>query len=410
MIATHATHPSDQTLHAYGLNHPEALRERRRLPIWLWPAVACGLLILGIFVGWRLNAGARADQGGSASSEKLASAGAHPDQADEVRRPTVASGSRHETDSVTTAPRSKSGSRTRTVENSRIASNSDSKRRRPSAEENEANIEPPTAKPKTDVNPSLPMIVAAPEPEPKPDAELTPDELLERRGLTKNGSYYCIPEEFEVEEAYNRAEPFWMRTEAAWTAFATAWDNELTWQNLDVQRINLQSDIGDRANAMNSMPNTLEGRVTRVQLQQEQQLAQLLLAEINRNLTLAARLRPAPRELEVSKADFLTRRQAYQAESENLRRIFVKVLQRYAELQQDDLVTNAIKILSRRASAPMSLGPSKYFKTAQTNTTKRLQILSDDPDAYRRRRKHTPAASAKGKKQSMPSTGRKKQD
>jgi serine/threonine protein kinase len=385
-----------------------ALRDRGRLPFWLWPAVAGSLLIIGIIVGWRLNAGSRAEEGASAASEKPVSPRGKADHAPSTTKPVDEPRSRVEIASASNAAARSPEIGTPDRRNPRVAPKPDTEAPPPIARENENTTESPAAKPKIDVKSSLAAAAAAPKP--KSEAELTPEELIDRRGLIKKQMHFCIQDELEVEAAYNRAQPVWNRAWGAWTDYVSAVDRELTWQDLDNQRINLQTGISERIQFMNSLPNNVDGRVTRVQLQQEQQAAQLALTEVTRYLAIAAKARPRPGEIEGLAANFMGRRQEYQAESDNLRPIFVKVLRQYEALKQDDALMNAIRTLSGRTSAPLRLGPSEYFRKAQTYTAQRVKALSDDPDAYRRRKKRPTAVNPKGKKQSMPSGEKKKQD
>ena len=98
------------------------------------------------------------------------------------------------------------------------------------------------------------------------------------------------------------------------------------------------------------------------------------------------------------------RREEFLQETPKARPVFDKISQQYAQLNQDELVTTAIRTLKSRG-APVSLGPSEYFTKAFRKIRGSESLVTYDPDAYRRSKKRRPKGKAEGNKQSKPSSG-----
>jgi serine/threonine protein kinase len=321
-------------------------------------------------VGWKMSLDSRTDKGSSIPSATLASSmeTSHPaspkgNAAEMLRTP-------EEAPSVPSPPRK--GTKTTETE------------------------QPLTREP---VSPPPPN-----EPKPKPDAvpspeDSAPEAILAQRGLKKEGSWFVVATEYEVMKGYDRALPYWKRTEAAWGELSQAWELEVTARNLEDQQTNLQFTIGDLKAQIASLPT---GRMApaphiRQALQDQLRLAHDSLSEVTRQLNLVNRKRPGLPRLEALRNVFIERRAEFFEESNKLLHTVKRLEQEYEELGKDTAVVNAIRALKEDKKAPIFLGPSGPCKKAVSKVKESQKLLSYNPDSFRSKKRTKLKESPKAK-------------
>ena len=241
-------------------------------------------------MGLRLSNQSPPNQESSGPSERLAPSVGKADHAAPGKTPAEEPRSRDRVSRRSISSRGNPSDSATSRENQRIAANFDSEDRGQIANKKQEITESTKANQSIDVKSEQPR--TAGDPTSKADADLEPEELLERRGLIRDSKYYITPTEYEVKKQYDRLMPYWNRIEETWGALTGAIDRENLCQGLDDQRINLTSYIGDLNTQLTTLPNTPEGRFLRPQLQAELQTTQAALSETIRQFNIAIKRRP----------------------------------------------------------------------------------------------------------------------
>jgi hypothetical protein len=382
-----------------------ALRESRRVPPWLWPAVAVGLFLVGIAVGWKLSVESMKPESGVPSHSVASSRG----NVDRTKPPGTQAGVPRTPEKASPVP---SDPRTTRVDpivsagNQTTVSKSASESPQTVAQDRQNDIK--TAESNQLSSSKLDQVRSNVVPKPQPDAKQSPEDsspeaILVRRGLKKAGRFYVVPTEYEALEGYKRVLPYWKRTEEAWTELRAAWEIEYLLQSLDDQRINLNFIIGNLNAELASLANSrlAQAPIYRQQLQNQLQAAQAELTEVNRQFAVAIKRRVSDAKKEELRGTFMKLRAEFFDESNKLKPIFDKVSLEYEEVKKDDAVTNAIKTLKEEKKAPISLGPSERCRQMFSEVKESQKLLSYNPDSFRGRKKPRLEQNPKGKTRSM---------
>ncbi|MGP0069739.1 MAG: protein kinase domain-containing protein [Isosphaeraceae bacterium] len=404
-----------ETGEAKGLSDEiQAMREKDRgVPVWLWPAVAAGLLLVGLGVGWGLRTNSGTTESGRGPVPSLASS--------PPAKPTVPV--RPAPDPIQPPPSTpaRTAGDLKAPAEQRIATSFDRERPAPAEARRRVDADSIARAEPADTRPAptkageapkpaaeAPAAVAEapkakPEEEPVP-ADASPEEvLLVKRGLKKVGMFYVVPTEDEIAAGYLKVVPYYNVMEAAMNELAQAVQIENYVRELDDTRINLRAYINDLNAQLGSLPNTVVNRLARQSIQQEIQLAQANLGNANREYAIAIKRVVPPRKKQALTDEFQKRRADFLDATKELRPTVDKAMKEYNEIKKDPEVTSAIRVLKEKAKAPLAIGPSAGFKKAVANLKSAEQMVSYNPEAYNIRKKRRLEQGPKGKMPSMPS-------
>jgi hypothetical protein len=214
----------------------------------------------------------------------------------------------------------------------------------------------------------------------KPDADLTPEQILEKRGLKKEGRFYVSAAESRYAAEWQGAVPFYNVMHGAWVEYETAVRFAVRAQELQDAQIELNGAI----NQLRLVMGNSRG-FQRAQLQGQLNEATLNLNAVNTELA-EVRTRVVSRaRMEELKGQFLKARADFLDKSRELKPIRKAMNEEYAALRADADVTGAIKALKARGAG--DLGPSDRVKSMNLQLSQAEEEVSFNPDAYRRPKK-----------------------
>jgi hypothetical protein len=217
-----------------------------------------------------------------------------------------------------------------------------------------------------------------------PRPKTTPEGVLESRGLGKAGKYYVVATEKEVGASFNRIKPIYNVMEEALTQYMGILQAEATFQYLDSERILADTYIRDLGIQLANTPNNATNRQLIQQLTNEQRIYGIYLNEVNGNLQIARKNLVGPARKQAVWDEFMKRRADFLEANKQLSPIVAKAVKEYAALKKDAAVKDALQVIAKRKNSPVSLGPSKDLTTAITKLRKAEEMVSFNPDAYRR--------------------------
>ena len=220
-----------------------------------------------------------------------------------------------------------------------------------------------------------------------PRSKSTPEGVLESRGLGKAGKYYVVSTEKEIGGGFNKIKPIYNVMEGALTQFLAILQAEETFQYLDNERILADTYVRDLGIQLANTPNNATNRQLIRQLQNEQRVTRIYLNEVIGNLQIARKNLVKPAQKQAVWDEFMRRRADFLEANKQLSPIVAKALQEYAVLKKDAAIKDALQIISKRTNSPVSLGPSKDLTTAISKLRKAEEMVSFNPDAYRRKSK-----------------------
>jgi hypothetical protein len=220
-----------------------------------------------------------------------------------------------------------------------------------------------------------------------PRSKTTPEGVLESRGLAKAGKFYVVATEKEVGANFNRIKPIYNVMEDKLTQYMAILQAEATFQYLDNERILAETYIGDLGIQLANTPNNATNRLAIQQLQNEQRVTRIYLNEVNGNLQIARKNLVGPARKQAVWDEFMKRRGEFLEANKQLRPIVDTALKEYAALKKDAAVKDALQVITKRTNSPVSLGPSKDLSTAISKLKKAEEMVSFNPDAYRRKTK-----------------------
>jgi hypothetical protein len=227
-------------------------------------------------------------------------------------------------------------------------------------------------------------------------AQRAPDELLERRGLRRDGKFYVTANEVGARKRLNAIVAVDNKMRAAIADCEAAIEADVTWQTLDNYRISLETLINDRRLKINEAPPGLpETKAWRGIWQGEINDATNELNVVRGNLQIAWKRRVGPREQERRVHVFNTCRDEFLAAGKELEPFVKEANLEYDKLRDDLDIRNALLVLEGRTGAPLDLGPSKQFKTEVSQLIRENQMVSWNPDAYRSSSKKKKKSSGK---------------
>ena len=218
-------------------------------------------------------------------------------------------------------------------------------------------------------------------------SKASPDGVLGNRGLRKAGRYYVVATEKEIGERFNKIKPIYNVMETAMNRFLMILDAEATVQYLDNERIAAETYIRDLGIQVDNMPNKAVNRAAIQQLRSTQQNTRVYLSDVRGNLQIARKNLVGPARKQAVWREFMKWRADFLESNKQLRPIVDKADAEYAALKKDPVVKDALQTLTKRSSAQVVLGPSKDLKTVISKLRKAEEMVSFDPDAYRRRPK-----------------------
>lgn len=141
------------------------------------------------------------------------------------------------------------------------------------------------------------------------------------------------------------------------------------------------------ASPFRNLPNNVVNRIQIQQLQREQQGTRIYLNEVRGNLQIARKNLVSDAKKQAVWDEFMKRRLDFLEANKQLAPVVAKVTSEYQVLKKDPAIKDALQIISKRANSPASLGPSKDMTTAINKLRRAEEMVSFDPDAYRRRSK-----------------------
>jgi serine/threonine protein kinase len=374
-----------------------AIREARASRAWLWPAAACVLVMLGLAVAFGIRLGARNNQGSDAqSAQQVASLPKTAQPARDRKAVEPAPSTARE------APPSRSAAgRQRSREDGQAP-------KERLLAKNDASASPGDigGRPSEETKPSKETIAE----EKKPDAEKSPGDqktaqeakasappdgpeaLLLSRGLVKRVEskkvFYVLPAERAFWEVMNKVRPAVNRLDPATAILQTAVAVRQQLHEVDQIITNLQFDIAEINATMGTLRNDPPGRAARQELQGLLQQKQAALTEAQRVYVLTRKNAVNDARLEVLQAEYTRCRAEFMTAADEMNAIFQKLNEQYRPLDTEE-IRNAMKTLAGRFKAPVDLGPSGDLKRARSLVVQKQRDHTDDPDAFRARRKKT---------------------
>jgi hypothetical protein len=220
-----------------------------------------------------------------------------------------------------------------------------------------------------------------------PRAKTTPEGVLGSRGLAKNGKFYVIATEKEVGDGFGKIKPIYNVMEGTFLAFQAILQAEATCQYLDNERILAETYIRDLDINIGNLPNNAVNRLAIQQMQRERQGTMVYLNEVRGNLEIARKNLVGPARKRAAWDEFMKCRADFLEANKQLAPVVAEVVKQYAELKKDPAVKDALQIIAKRSNSPVALGPSKDLTTAISKLRRAEEMVSFDPDAYRRKSK-----------------------
>ena len=210
---------------------------------------------------------------------------------------------------------------------------------------------------------------------------------MESRGLGKAGKYFVVATEKEIGAEFNKIKPIYNVMEGELNRFIAILEAEATFQFLDNERILADTYIRDLGIQLANLPSNATNRQLIQQIQNEQRIYRIYLNEVTGNLQIARKNLVAPAQKQAVWNEFMKRRADFLEANKQLRPIVDKALGEYMALKKDAAVKDALQVMTKRTNSPVLLGPSKDLSTAITKLKKAEEMVSFNPEAYRRKSK-----------------------
>ena len=234
----------------------------------------------------------------------------------------------------------------------------------------------------------------------RPDAELTPEEIIEKRGLKKASTFYVVGTESEFAAAWQAVVPHYTLMDAARTEWNQAIQINNYAQELNDRQVNLQALI-NQCNSLMGGANRDQKLALQAQIQNANAQLNLVQAEIAKVRTRVV----GPVKMQQLQDEFMKRRGEFLEKSGGLRPILDRMTAEYEKLKLDTELRNALNTLKERKKVNVTLGPSAKLKSLVLQLRQAEEEVSFNPDAYRRRRKSPRLEgkdAPKGKSGAMP--------
>jgi hypothetical protein len=223
----------------------------------------------------------------------------------------------------------------------------------------------------------------------------SPEGVLDSHGLRKLGSFYIVATEKEIGEGFFKIRPIYNVMETALGNFQAILNAEMTFLYWDNERTLAQTYIGDLNITIANIPNTIPNRPTIQAYRNELQGTQLYLNNVLGSLEIARKNLVPPARKQAVWNEFMKLRAEFLEANKQLRPIVDKANAEYLALEKVPAVKDALQTLSERSNSRLRLGPSKNAKTWISNLIRAEEMVSFDPDAYRRKTKRKSKISKK---------------
>ncbi len=196
-------------------------------------------------------------------------------------------------------------------------------------------------------------------------AQMAPLDILEERGLIKDGKYFLIKEDCLFIPKLNRVQPLMVQLEKQMTDIDAYYTFEAETQGLDDYRIRLGAQIDSLALELRRVLATNNpSRNYVAQLRQNLNASEQELVQVQANLAQRVKRLRTPLQKAQMADQFQAIRQQFLEALNDLRPEFEAILVAYAQLKDDSTVKGAIRDLSTKAKAGLQLGPSPGFVRA----------------------------------------------
>jgi hypothetical protein len=211
-----------------------------------------------------------------------------------------------------------------------------------------------------------------------------PEEILQKRGLKKSGRIYIVPTESEFLAGWRNVVPVSERMAGAYNEWYAALEIEVLVQQLNDTRLELIAYINNLALRMIDADERQQQSI-----QNERRAALVNLNNISARLLQAQARRVGPVKMQALQDEFMQRRADFMEAAEDLEPTYNKLRAEYNTLKQDVDIKTALGVLKERYKVNFSLGPSDNVQRAVRRLREVQEMVSFDPDAFRRPKKKT---------------------
>lgn len=220
-----------------------------------------------------------------------------------------------------------------------------------------------------------------------------PERVMENNGLTRVKKFYVVAAEDEIGKRFSDMVPVYNAMEAALNQFVGILQVEDNVQRLDNERILAETHVKNLDIQLSNFPtNAANNDATTVNaaniigasnLRNERQRTMVYLTEVRGTLEIAKKNLVSPAQKQAVWNEFVDQRAAFLEADKQLRPIVDKAAKEYARLKIDPDVKDALRTI-RRTNATLALGPSKDLTIVIGRLKRAEEMLSFDPDEYRR--------------------------
>ena len=194
---------------------------------------------------------------------------------------------------------------------------------------------------------------------------LTPIELLEERGLKKEGKFFILPAEGALLKKIKALQPDSNEVAEKFEIWAGMVQNEQEFQALTAQAIELKAQLNTQLQFIARMPQA--SALDRGLKNDAQQIAgetDQNLQITNRERALRESRRVAPQRMDKAQEDFKEVYKGFLRKSEDLLPDWQKIKDDYAPIALDTSIKAFLKAYNDQTKANIKLGPSEKIKKA----------------------------------------------
>jgi len=170
---------------------------------------------------------------------------------------------------------------------------------------------------------------------------------------------------------------------------------EANFQYWDNERIVAETYIRDLDFRISALPNIPANRPAIQDARNEQQGTRAYLNVVNGELQIARKNLVAPAQKVAAWSEFMKFRTDFLEANRQLRPLVDQAVNEYRNLKKDSTVKDALQTISKRTNTVVSLGPSKNLTTTISKLRQAEEMVSFDPEAYRRKPKRKSKVSNK---------------
>jgi len=189
-----------------------------------------------------------------------------------------------------------------------------------------------------------------------------PIDVLAKNGLTKSGAFFVVASEGPVLQKIYNLQPVVGQMEQKFAALAAIFQNEYEYRVLNDYRIQVQGHLGDVRSQVNSMPaRTLQQRQAKAEAQQYQRAVEQELRDTNTQVQRRRSLLVGPAVKAKAEREFKQSREAFLKAKGEMWPMVDETMNKYAELNKNDSVRNALRAYNQSVKAHLKLGPTDKF-------------------------------------------------